>query len=454
VPCLWRCRWRLRLTGLDVDVVATLAPPDQAVLSARPDTAPRVLLVAPPNSYRTAAYVQSARELGISLVVASEGEYSLVPEVADGVHVPLRSAAALERLLGEGRRRGVDAVVATDDSTVELASQVAEGLGLRHNPVASARISRRKDLARGAMARAGLPTPGYRLVDLTRPLGPQIAGLGYPCVVKPLAFSASRGVIRVDAPAALLAACERVRPLLQEAASPEEREHLLVEDFLPGAEVALEGMLDQGQLRVLAVFDKPDPLDGPFFEETYYVTPSRLSPAVQATVRRRVEEACRAYGLRVGPVHAELRVKGEEAWPLEVASRTIGGQCARLLGLGTGRTLESLVLAQAVGRPLTLHADAGAAGVLMIPIPRAGILRRVEGVLDATGVPYIEDVEISIREGYELVPLPEGSSYLGFVFARAPTPELAEQALRQAHACLNIVTAPLWKVLPGAEQGR
>jgi biotin carboxylase len=432
----------------------TPAPPGQAALSARPDTAPRVLLIAPPNSYRTAAYVRAARHLGISLVVASEGKHSLVPEVADGIHVPLRSAAALEQLLAEGRHRGVDAVVGTDDSTVELASQIAEGLGLRHNPVAGARISRRKDLARGAMARAGLPTPGFRLIDLTCPLTPQIAGLGYPCVVKPVSFSASRGVIRADDSDTLLAACERVRPLLQEAASPEEREHLLVEDFLPGTEVALEGILDRGQLQVLAVFDKPDPLDGPFFEETYYVTPSRLSPELLAMVSRRVEETCRAYGLREGPVHAELRVTGGEAWPLEVASRTIGGQCARLLGLGSGHTLESLVLAQAVGRPLALQADDEAAGVLMIPIPRAGVLRRVEGVLDAAGVPYVEDVEISIREGYELVPLPEGSSYLGFIFARAPTPELVEQALRRAHACLNVVTAPIWRVLPGAEAGR
>lgn len=345
----------------------------------------------------------------------------------------------------------MDAVLATDDRTVELASRVAHALGLRHNPVESARISRRKDLARAALARAGVPLPAFRRLDLKEPLAPQIRGIRYPCVVKPLAFSASRGVIRADDAGELLAACERVRPLLQDVADRDEREHLLVEDYLPGFEVALEGMLDQGTLGVLALFDKPDPLEGPFFEETYYVTPSRLSPRLQGIIRRRVEEACRAYGLREGPVHAELRVGADDACILEVAARTIGGQCARLLGLGTGRSLESLVLAQAVRQSAVLQPAAEASGVLMIPIPRAGVLRRVEGVLAARKVPYVEDVEISIREGYELVPLPEGSSYLGFIFSQAPTPELAEAALRQAHACLNVVTAPVWKVLPGGQ---
>jgi len=209
-------------------------------------------------------------------------------------------------------------------------------------------------------------------------------------------------------------------------------------------------MLHHGELRVLALFDKPDPLEGPYFEETYYITPSRLDPDTQALIRKRVAQACAAYGLVTGPVHAELRLHEGEAWILEVAARTIGGQCARLLRFGTGYGLEEQVIAEALGQPLTPNADNGAAGVLMIPIPRAGILRRVEGLLAAQRVPYIEDIEISVREGYELVPLPEGASYLGFIFARAPTPELAEQALREAHACLNIVVAPVWKVGNGS----
>ncbi len=452
MPCL-RCRWRrLRLTRTSPISLPAAAPGPEGRLSPlfRREPLARVLLIAPPSSYRVAAYLQAAEDLGIRVVVASQGEHSLVPEIAEGLHVDFGSPSALGALIAQGREAPIDAVLATDDRTVELASRVAHALGLRHNSVESARISRRKDLAREALARAGLAGPSFRRVDLTIPMAPQLRGVSYPCVVKPLASSGSRGVIRADDEAQLLAACDRVRPLLEDATDREERRHLLVEDFIPGFEVALEGMLDDGDLQVLALFDKPDSMNGPFFEETYYITPSRLSGQVQATIQERVQQACQAYGLREGPVHAELRVSDRDVHVLEVAARTIGGQCARLLGLGTGRSLESLVLAHAAGRRTDLATSADALGVLMIPIPRAGILRRVEGVLAAREVPHVVDVEISIREGYELVPLPEGSSYLGFIFSRAPTPHLAEQALRQAHACLNIVTAPVWKLMPGS----
>ena len=229
----------------------------------------------------------------------------------------------------------------------------------------------------------------------------------------------------------------------------EEADAVLVEGFIAGAEVALEGMLDDGRLRVLAVFDKPEPLDGPFFEESYYVTPSRLPVHLQATVALRVAECCAAYGLRQGPVHAELRLHGGDAWPLEVAARTIGGECARLLTFGTGCGLEELVLRQALGESVAENAATGAAGVLMLPTTRAGILRRVEGVLEAQRIPGVEEVSIAVREGYRLVPLPEGSSYLGFVFARADTPAAVEQALRLANASIEVVIAPLLALAEG-----
>jgi biotin carboxylase len=265
-------------------------------------------------------------------------------------------------------------------------------------------------------------------------------------VLKPLNMSASRGVIRVDDGAAFHTAVTRIAAILAELHHPEERGTLLAEAYLPGKEVALEGLLTEGQLRVLALFDKPDPLEGPFFEETYYITPSRLPDALQGAIADQVAAACAAYGLEQGPVHAELRINDAGIWILEVAARTIGGQCARLLRFGTGHSLEQLVVAHAIGQPLPVETREGAAGVLMIPIPRRGVLRRVEGVLAAEKVPHVTEVEISVREGYELVPLPEGSSYLGFIFAEAPTPEEAEAALRQAHAKLKVVTAPVWEV--------
>jgi biotin carboxylase len=293
-----------------------------------------------------------------------------------------------------------------------------------------------------------VPVPDFRVIDLAAPVGPQLEGFPLPAVIKPLALSASRGVIRADTPVDLLAACARTQAIL--AADPADdawlNTHLLLESFVPGPEVALEGLLQGGVLQVLAIFDKPDPLEGPYFEETYYITPSRHAAAVQQQIVASVRAACDGLGLREGPVHAELRIGPAGCVILEVASRTIGGECARLLGLGTGHSLEELVIAHATGRPLEVVPQAGGAGVLMIPIPAAGILRRIEGISAARAVPYIEDILINIRDGYELVPLPEGSSYLGFMFAAAPTPAQAEAALRAAHAQLTIVTAPLLRL--------
>lgn len=409
---------------------------------------PRLLLIAPPNSYRTVAYVDAARRCGVQVLIASEGKFSLVSEVAGGLHTDLSDPVALDVLLAENLQRPFCGVVATDDSTVELGSRVAQSLGLPHNPPSAARLSQRKDLSRQALAAAGVPVPDFRVIDLAAPVGPQLEGFPLPAVIKPLALSASRGVIRADTPVDLLAACARTRAIL--AADPADdawlNTHLLLESFVPGPEVALEGLLQGGVLQVLAIFDKPDPLEGPFFEETYYITPSRHAAAVQQQIVASVRAACDGLGLREGPVHAELRIGPAGCVILEVASRTIGGECARLLGLGTGHSLEELVIAHATGRPLEVVPQAGGAGVLMIPIPAAGILRRIEGISAARAVPYIEDILINIRDGYELVPLPEGSSYLGFMFAAAPTPAQAEAALRAAHAQLTIVTAPLLRL--------
>lgn len=406
-------------------------------------TSPRVLLIAPHNSYRIGAYVTAAGRLGIELLIASQSKHPLVSELAEGLYIDFsRPEAAEAAILAEAARRPFAGIVGTEDATVALASRVAMRLGLPHNPPGAAMLARRKDLARQRLAETGVPVPRHRRIDLAAPLAPQAADLGYPCVLKPLAMSGSRGVIRVDDAAGFLSAVERIRPLLEGAGAADERRYLLAESFIPGAEVAVEAMLNAGELSLLSLFDKPEPLNGPFFEESYYITPSRHPPGTQQRVLDTLVAACGAYGLREGPVHAELRLGPAGPVILEVAARTIGGQCGRLLQFGTGCGLEDLVLAQAMGRPLPMEPLSGGAGVLMIPISEAGILRRVEGVLAAQKVPFVEDVEISIREGYRLVPLPEGESYLGFIFARAPTPAQAEAALREAHACLKVVVMP------------
>lgn len=408
----------------------------------------RILLVAPANSYRTFSYLAAARRLGVEATLASEGEHALVTGMVNGVHLNLQHENAPDVLSAMHQENPFAGVVATDDSTVELGSKVARTLGLPHNPPEAARISRRKDLARARLQEAGLPVPAHCMIDLSRNLVPQLADISYPCVVKPLALSASRGVIRANDAGELKSACHRVQAMLAKEfpAHATEQTHVLAEQFIPGAEVALEGILHRGCLRVLAIFDKPDPMEGPFFEETYYITPSRKPAGLQQLITEVVDRACQAYGLQEGPVHAELRINDGGVWIMEVASRTIGGHCGRLLRFGKGVHLEDLVISQALDRTLAIKPQRGAAGVLMIPIPKAGVLRRVEGVLAAGRVPFVEEVEISLREGYELVPLPEGDRYLGFMFSQAPTAAEAEQALRDGHDKLNVVVAPVFEI--------
>ncbi len=383
----------------------------------------------------------------MEVLIASRGEYSLISEVHDGLHVDLDDfQSALTTILKEAEQNPFVGVLGCDDSTVELAAMAAEKLGLPHNPPEAARRSRRKDLARAQLSLANCVVPLHRLIDLTLPLQPQIQALPWPCVIKPLNLSASRGVIRVNNIEELIRACARVKPIIAESTDAFEQTHILLEEYIDGVEVAYEGYLQSGKLATLALFDKPDPLTGPYFEETIYVTPSQLESKTQSHIKKRVEEACAAYGLRTGPVHAELRVNQQDAWILEVASRTIGGDCGRTLDSGEGFTLEELAISLSIGKPFKTKPPSDSRGVMMIPIETAGILRRVEGVSAASKIPLIEAVDIIIREGNKLVPLPEGNQYAGYIFARGENPVAVTAALRKAHAKLRFVIAPFFEL--------
>ncbi|PCH82972.1 MAG: phosphoribosylglycinamide synthetase [Piscirickettsiaceae bacterium] len=407
-----------------------------------------VLLIAPNNSYRIHAYIEAAKHLNVTLVVASQSEYSLVSAVADGIQIDFADEdTSLERIVKAHKQHHFQAVIASDDGSVGLVAKVAQALGLSANDSGSAELTRRKDLARARLATCGVPIPDFRVVDFAKDIPEQLQSLTYPVVVKPLSLSGSKGVIRANNQQECEQALTRIAPMLSHLSHPAEREHVLIESYMEGAEVAFEGILHQGLLKQLAIFDKPDVMEGPFFEETYYVTPSRLPTAHLECIKQRVTEACEAYGLREGSVHAELRWHNNDAYIIEIASRTIGGDCADMLKFGLNIGLEEMVLLQALGKPIELPAQKDSVGVLMIPIPSGGILRRVEGVSRAEQVEFITDVGISVREGYELVPLPEGSSYLGFIFAKAPTPQQVEAALRDAHKCLNIRIVPSFKLL-------
>lgn len=404
----------------------------------------RLLLLAPHASYRTVPFQAAGTTVDIEVVVAADRHLDDLPTPPGGIAIALSDPEqSLETLLEEHGQRPFDGVYATDDSTVELAARFAEMTGLPNNPVGAARAARRKDLGRDRMAAAGLPVPGYRVVDAAADLPSQIEDVRYPCVAKPLAMAASSGVIRADTTRELMAACERIVKIATRAgARGGDNLQILVEDYIPGIEIAVEGLLDRGKLTILEIFDKPDPLEGPYFEESIYITPTALDARTQTDIEEALVAACGAYGLVHGPVHAECRLNDTGVWVIEVAARTIGGKCARLLEYGTGYSLEALVLANAVGRPVSLSVASDWRGVFMLPVPGSGVLRRVEGIGEARRIPGIEEVIVDVREGQLLVPWPEGSGYPGFVFARAASREKVESALRQAQARLRFVLAP------------
>ena len=411
------------------------------------ETLGELLLLVPTTSYRLDDFRAAARRLGVPLVVGSDRCHRI--EDTFGEEAVLLSLdyrkpeRAAEQIAEAAARRPIRGIVPASDPTAVIAALAAERLGLPHNPPEAARRAANKHAMRVALGEAGVPVPRFRAFPLSSDPGAAAREVGYPCVLKPLIFSASRGVIRADDAEAFVAAWRRIAGLLRHTAAErrareeDAAETVLVEAFVPGAEVAVEGLLRGGKLEVLAVFDKPDPLDGPYFEETIYVTPSRHPRDVQARVEAVTAAGARALGLVEGPIHAELRLSPDGPVVLEVAARSIGGLCSRTLRFGAGLSLEEVLVAHAMGLPLApLRREARASGVMMLPIPRRGVLHGVRGVEAARAIPGVEDVVVTVPEGREVVPLPEGDSYLGFLFARGEAPAEVEAALRRAHALL------------------
>lgn len=407
-------------------------------------------MLVPSATYRAEDFLSAARDLGVAVTVGCErraamsaamGERALTVRLSD----PARAA---EQIADRARETPFAAIVGVDDQGVMAAALGAQRLGLTHNSPAAVARTRDKAAMRRALAAAHVRQPRFALLARAADAAAMAGQVGLPCVIKPLGLSGSRGVIRADDGEQARAAAERIRAILTAAGEPADAP-LLVESYLPGEEVAVEGLLRGGRLEVLAVFDKPDPLEGPFFEETLYVTPSRLPPAVLAEVAAVTAQAADALGLREGPVHAELRVDGGHVSVLELAARSIGGLCSRALRFGAGVSLEQVIVRHALGLGLDdVARESTASGVMMIPIPRAGVLRAVEGQDDARAVDGIAGLQITIARGRPVVPLPDGDRYLGFVFARGASPDAVESALRGAHARLRIV------IEPHAPQGR
>lgn len=408
-----------------------------------PQPSKHLLLIASTTGYQTRAFAEAAERLGYRLTLATDRCHVLDDPWGDqAIALRFEDPVAAAETIAREAASDLTGVVAVGDRPAYLAALAAERLGLRYHPSSAVEASRNKYLARERFRAAGLLVPQYTRIDLDADLVSAAEAAKYPCVLKPLGLSASRGVIRANNATEFTEAFARIRALL---ASPDiarlrdqQDRFLQVEDFIEGREFALEGLVTGGRLRVLALFDKPDPLDGPFFEETIYTTPSRENPETQTAIRETTQRAIEALGFTDGPVHGEMRVNASGVWMLEAAARPIGGLCARTLRFSPDVSLEEVILRQTAGEQIgPLMPESPSSGVMMIPIPRAGVYAGVSGVVDASAVPGVEHVEITAKEGQMLVPLPEGASYLGFLFARGDTPAQVETSLRAAHAKLE-----------------
>jgi biotin carboxylase len=413
-----------------------------------------LLLLVSTTGYTGAAFRDAAAKLDVAVIVGSDRCHVLADQwPADGMlTLDFRDPArAVEQIVSAAAARKIRAILPSSELTATIAAQASARLGLPHNAPDGAAAAGNKAVMRARLTAAGVRSPVAQTFEIAEDPRAIAGRVAYPCVLKPLLLSASRGVIRADDPPSFIAAWRRIAALLSLpellARDPREGAKILVEPFVPGFEVAVEGLLSGGALRVLAIFDKPDPLDGPFFEETIYVTPSRLDAPTQRAIAETTAAAARALGLREGPLHAELRIDAESPWVIEVAARSIGGLCGRALRFGVDMTLEELLVRHAMGLEAGAEEREGAAsGVMMIPTPRTGILEQIDGLDAAKAVRGIDD--ISVRSlGSRVAPPPDGDAYLGFIFARGASPAVVESALREAHARLTLHIAPL---LPGA----
>jgi biotin carboxylase len=407
----------------------------------------RILILASKLGYQTRAFADAAKRLGVEVSLGTDRCHKLDDPWGDGamaLHFENAEESASE-IVRETMGRAPDAILALGDRPTATAARAACALGLNGNPPEAVENCRNKLRQRETLKRAGLPVPVFFAFALDEDISSVLTRVSFPCVVKPLALAASQGVIRANDAAEFRRAVERIRALFRQPEIQIARDGtldgVLVERYIPGGEVAVEGLLSGGRLRVLAIFDKPDPLEGPYFEETIYVTPSRLPQRTQDAIADCAARCVAALGLVTGPVHAEFRINESGAWVLEIAPRPIGGLCSRALRFGVERiSLEELILRHALGLGGSdLAREGSAAGVMMIPVPRSGSFEGVEGIEAARNVSGIEDVMITARVRDNIAAWPEGSSYLGFIFARRESPDEVEAALREAHAKLDFV---------------
>jgi biotin carboxylase len=405
----------------------------------------RLLILAGKLGYQTRSFAEAAKGLGIDVVFGSDRCHQLEDPWADGA-IALRfdqPEESARRIVQQSLVRPINGLIALGDRATATAAYAARALAIPYNSPQAVENCRSKLRQREILRDAGLPVPGFFSFRLDKKLDKVLPRVQFPCVVKPLRLAASQGVIRANNPEEFQAAVARIAALLKspeiQVTREEELDRLLVERYIPGTEVAVEGLLTRGNLRILGVLDKPDPLEGPYFEETIYVMPSRLPDEMYDRVLDSAAATVRALGLTHGPVHAEFRVNEQGPWVLEAAPRPIGGLCSRALRFGPERKLlEEILVRHALGMPGgDLAREDDASGVMMIPVPKSGVLEKVDGEEQARSTPGVEEVQITARLHDFIAAWPEGSSYLGFIFARGKAPDEVESALRVAHSQLK-----------------
>ena len=413
------------------------------------DRVQRLLLLHTTTGYSSRAYWTAAKKLGLEFLLGTDRCHILEDPWQDDA-LPLRFEEVQEsagKIVEHSKRVPIDAIIPLGDRPTRVAAVASRALGLPHNPPEAVEVAGNKHLSRQRFKTFGIRVPHFSCHNFDSNADRLATQTPYPCVLKPLTQTASRGVIRANNNSEFVSAFKQVRALLKQPDIQVLRERtsdeILVEGFIHGQEVAVEGILDQGRLTVVAIFDKPDPLNGPFFEETIYVTPSRLTHGQQSEITHCVESAVQALGLFHGPIHAEVRLNHEGAWMIEVAARSIGGLCSRAVKFESGMTLEEMVIRHALGEDVgSLLQAKMASGVMMIPIPKEGALCHVAGLEEALDTPGVDDIIITAKDNQSLRCLPEGSSYLGFIFATAPASSQVESALRKAYERLEVVIEP------------
>ena len=414
----------------------------------------RILLLFTTTGYNAQDFIEAARKLNIKVIPGTDRCDVLDDPWKDGA-LPLRftrPSEAAQKIMDYARNHPIDAIISVGDSTTIAGALATRKLRLIGNSPESVKSCHSKLLSRKILKKAGLPVPRFRSILLSQDAKKLSKSINFPCVLKPLSLSTSQGVIRANDCTSFVKAFHRVQKLLQlpriQKYQPFDLDQILVEDYLDGQEFALEGLLNNGKLKTLALFDKPDPLQGPFFEETIYTTPSRLPTRLQKELLSCCQKASQALGLTDGPIHAELRLNREGPWIIEIAPRTIGGLCSRALRFGIGMSLEEIHIRHKFKMPIpSLKLKDRSAGVMMLPIKRKGILRRVSGLKQALSIQGIVDVTVTAKKGQLLIPPPEGDSYLGFLFARGSSSEKVEKTLKTAHQQLSFDVYPEVPVL-------